>query len=416
MFTVVQTIKMIKEILYMFLIVSFVHKSVSLKEGDFCKLADGSDGICTIITKCNSAKEALQEGILPKACDFIGTSIIACCKDSSPSIPASRIPAFPPPPPPQMITQSCPESTTPKKKVGIVAEKKCKEYAQFAYERRETDTLSIIRTYSNVLECAIDYNKLIVGGTTAGIKEFPHMALIGYQAHPKTPIEWYCGGSIISHNFVLTAAHCFYHNTYGSAKFVRVGITNKTDVSHMQQLEVEKLIHYPEYTGQNYQDIGLLKLVTEIQMNPYARAACLYTEKMIPNVLPIASGWGIMEETGNPTDSLMKVTLEIFPHKDCDKSYERIRNETFSVLNKGIVDDWMICAGSTTKIKDTCRGDSGGPLQIIRNDTKDIKCMYNIIGVTAFGKPCGIASNQPGVYTRVSHYIQWIEDNVWPNE
>lgn len=42
--------------------------------------------------------------------------------------------------------------------------------------------------------------------------------------------------------------------------------------------------------------------------------------------------------------------------------------------------------------------------------------MYSVVGVTSFGKACGLARNAPGVYTRVSTYIKWIEDVVWPEE
>lgn len=42
--------------------------------------------------------------------------------------------------------------------------------------------------------------------------------------------------------------------------------------------------------------------------------------------------------------------------------------------------------------------------------------MYDIIGVTSFGSGCGLSKSHPGVYTRVSYYIKWIEDIVWPEE
>lgn len=56
------------------------------------------------------------------------------------------------------------------------------------------------------------------------------------------------------------------------------------------------------------------------------------------------------------------------------------------------------------------QGDSGGPLQIYHSND-DIECMYDIVGITSFGKAC---SGSPGVYTRVSKYIEWIENIVWP--
>ncbi|XP_018562107.1 transmembrane protease serine 4-like [Anoplophora glabripennis] len=75
----------------------------------------------------------------------------------------------------------------------------------------------------------------------------------------------------------------------------------------------------------------------------------------------------------------------------------------------------MICAGSSIESRDTCKGDSGGPLQVYHDKSQGIRCMYDIVGVTSFGKSCGLAKNLPGVYTRVSAYIKWIEDTVWPN-
>lgn len=74
-------------------------------------------------------------------------------------------------------------------------------------------------------------------------------------------------------------------------------------------------------------------------------------------------------------------------------------------LPKGILYDRQICVGSKKDERDTCRGDSGGPL--IGIDTK------NIIGVTSFGKACGVPG-LPAVYTNVTYYLPWIEGLVWP--
>lgn len=61
------------------------------------------------------------------------------------------------------------------------------------------------------------------------------------------------------------------------------------------------------------------------------------------------------------------------------------------------------------------QGDSGGPLQVIHPNTPQTKCMYDIIGITSFGVVgCGLDKNLPGVYTRVSNYLEWIENTVWP--
>jgi len=86
-----------------------------------------------------------------------------------------------------------------------------------------------------------------------------------------------------------------------------------------------------------------------------------------------------------------------------------IRHNSSTEVPYGITPS-MICAGDSRNwTKDTCQGDSGGPLQIVHPS----ECLFQVIGVTSFGQGCGMI-NIPGVYTRVSHYLSWIEDNVWP--
>lgn len=61
--------------------------------------------------------------------------------------------------------------------------------------------------------------------------------------------------------------------------------------------------------------------------------------------------------------------------------------------------------------------DSGGPLQIDKRNSKgEYTCQMFVIGVTSAGSAaCGL-KNSYGVYTKVSKFIDWIEQNVWPNE
>lgn len=87
-----------------------------------------------------------------------------------------------------------------------------------------------------------------------------------------------------------------------------------------------------------------------------------------------------------------------------------------------------MCAGDPNAIKDTCQvsatrylkfvcdfyyyfqGDSGGPLQVKQNVNG--KNVFFLIGVTSFGRACAVET--PGVYTRISYYLDWIEKIVWP--
>lgn len=69
------------------------------------------------------------------------------------------------------------------------------------------------------------------------------------------------------------------------------------------------------------------------------------------------------------------------------------------------------CAADPNKERDTCKGDSGGPLQIIRRNLD----LSTIVGVISTGLPCGSSWKFPGIYARVAFYIDWIESYVWPN-
>lgn len=91
-------------------------------------------------------------------------------------------------------------------------------------------------------------------------------------------------------------------------------------------------------------------------------------------------------------------------HSICNMTYSRGNRK----LSRGILDDSQFCAGGGKS--DTCQGDQGGPVQIL---VKSPHCMYQIVGITSFGKACFIV---PGVYTRVSYFVPWIEKTVWPSE
>uniref|UniRef100_A0A8D8E290 Serine protease snake n=2 Tax=Culex pipiens TaxID=7175 RepID=A0A8D8E290_CULPI len=102
----------------------------------------------------------------------------------------------------------------------------------------------------------------------------------------------------------------------------------------------------------------------------------------------------------------MKVGLEVLPNDLCRGLYVEERK-----LPQAIADS-QLCARSPVdeQQRDTCRGDSGGPLQVA---LAGHRCLYYLIGITSFGKGCG-APGTAGVYTRVAAYLEWIEGIVWP--
>ncbi|CAL4220019.1 unnamed protein product, partial [Meganyctiphanes norvegica] len=119
-----------------------------------------------------------------------------------------------------------------------------------------------------------------------------------------------------------------------------------------------------------------------------------YDNEDYVNDIVLISGWGtiIPGNTAKP-NTLQAAEVQIFSEDACKKSYGR----RFS--------DNMICAGVETYTKDSCQGDSGGPLVLQEESTN------TLLGITSWGSGCA-QQGYPGVYTKVSNYISWIEDKA----
>lgn len=177
------------------------------------------------------------------------------------------------------------------------------------------------------------------------------------------------------------------------------------------QVEIAEKFPHPQFKrSAKYYDIALLKMQLRVTFNPYLRPACLPERMFYPNEHAVASGWGRTDYRGQTSSVLMKVVLEIFTERECNATYADAART--NQLRFGILPAQQFCAGSHTEKKDTCQGDSGGPLQIAH---PNVNCMYVVMGITSFAKQCGDL-NQPGVYTRVYDFLDWIERVVWPHE
>ncbi|XP_076651153.1 venom protease-like [Halictus rubicundus] len=370
-------------------------------EGEQCVVNNGP-GTCLNLLQCPVVYEEMLKGNPPGAvCGYVGFQQLVCCpsstKPTTTTTERTTSTGKPAGPGPLSVNDR-----------GAVARAKCEEYSRAVYQLVYPQTLAVNRQPVNVSVCAIKSRKLIVGGTKAGPKEFPHMAAVGYNT--TDGVVFSCGGSLISERFVLTAAHCFFSVDWGSAAWVRVGDLNlesTDDKAKPQNVRVIQRIRHPKYQRPSqYHDIGLLKLESAVTFDAWVRPICL------PYSLPdtgnedvaTATGWGKVDwDDDVGSKDMLKVTIKLVDHARCNRSVQDDR-----IVPRGIVDDWQMCAGEPGK--DTCHGDSGGPLVILN---QDYNCMYSLVGITSFGGFCG--SVIPGVYTRVSNYIPWIEKTVWPD-
>uniref|UniRef100_A0A4Y0BK26 Peptidase S1 domain-containing protein n=1 Tax=Anopheles funestus TaxID=62324 RepID=A0A4Y0BK26_ANOFN len=274
-----------------------------------------------------------------------------------------------------------------------IAAKKCNEYR------------NVIATTHKIIHLLIDptpievkvYNctnelKLIVGGEQARKGEFPHQALLGYpKENDPYDYEFVCGGTLISEQHVLTAAHCFSER---DLTVVRLGEYDTSSRSFDElQLKVDRIRRHPRYPrNQPYDDIAIVRLERPVQLSKDIRPACLWDSVDRTTSKFIASGFGrrdFFDTELSPT--LMKVQLDEFPKENCARNFPRLRRG----LRPG-----QLCIGSVKPNKDTCQGDSGGPLQLVTNETT---CTYHIVGITSLGGACAFGKSL-GIYTEVARY------------
>ncbi|XP_041108499.1 plasminogen-like [Polyodon spathula] len=241
-----------------------------------------------------------------------------------------------------------------------------------------------------VLECGYSAVKpkrcfgRIVGGCVSKPYSWPWQISLrtSFNAH-------FCGGTLIASQWVLTAAHCLEKSSRPSAYKVLLGIaTEKADEPSKQERDVERLILGPSGT-----DIALIKLKSPALLNDKVQPACLPEKNyIVPSGTECyVTGWGETKGTGG--DGVLKETgFPILDNKVCNRP---------EYLN-GRVKAHEMCAGNIEGGTDSCQGDSGGPLVCYKARS------FVLQGVTSWGLGCANAM-KPGVYVRVSYFVDWIE-------
>lgn len=228
---------------------------------------------------------------------------------------------------------------------------------------------------------------------------------------------------------VLTAAHCFFmENRTEKAKHVLVTLgahdlrDNNTHTEYYPVQMEHVVIHegYDQSPGSSDKsdDLALIFLYDNRhvsdqtfvsdhwqlspvlwQTNPWVRPVCLPANSSDSYVgsYAVATGWGKTREVGDLSPVLREVSLRVISYRECAESYD-VRS----------VGPRVVCAEAEgERGSDTCGGDSGGPLVV----SPDSDGRYTLIGVTSWGKGCGL-KDKPGVYSSVAAHLSWIQTTL----
>ncbi|MCA9211705.1 MAG: trypsin-like serine protease [Planctomycetales bacterium] len=207
-----------------------------------------------------------------------------------------------------------------------------------------------------------------------------------------------CGATLIAPDAIVTAAHCVQSDPLSSLR-ATIGRTDlRTNVGEVVGIH-DAFVH-PDFDASTFEaDIAVLRLDVPSSFNSVGVVRAHQTSLTVPGTTATAFGWGAIEESlfAQPVDILKQVDLPI------------VSNETANSPegHAGDVTDRMLAAGEPGK--DTCSGDSGGPLFV-----KDADGDFLLAGITSWGDGCGM-ENLPGIYTRVSSFDDWLQPFLLPS-
>lgn len=247
----------------------------------------------------------------------------------------------------------------------------------------------------------------IIGGEKGVRGAYPW--LVSFQWKRRLVNQHNCGGTIISPDWIVTAAHCIFgqDGKYPAQFRIVAGEYSLTSEEGSEQVRdvIRIFMHHGYDEDSSKNDIAVLKLSSPLSFNEFVQPACLpkqsQSELYKVGAKGFISGWGSITPSSGILDKRPKEMPDIFkaaeiPIMDFDvcNSAGHLRNMMFP---------GMFCAGYEVGGVDSCQGDSGGPFV-----SADSQGKMTLIGVTSWGIGCGQA-RKPGVYAKVVDYVPWIQ-------
>ncbi|KAH0624897.1 hypothetical protein JD844_032792 [Phrynosoma platyrhinos] len=231
----------------------------------------------------------------------------------------------------------------------------------------------------------------IVGGSDAQEGAWPWVISLDFNARPT------CGGSLVSNEWLVSAAHCVYGRNLKPSQWKAVlGMHNNLNLSNPQTVirEIDEIIINPHYNKRTKDsDIALIHLQFRVNYTDYIQPIC-FPEKnktFFPGTNCFIAGWGKTTHQGSVANILQEAEVPLIAHNKCQQ-----------LMPEYTITENMLCAGYDEGGIDSCQGDSGGPLMCQENEK------WLLAGVTSFGYQCGLP-HRPGIYVNVSKYVDWLK-------
>ncbi|XP_044153093.1 trypsin-like [Bufo gargarizans] len=230
---------------------------------------------------------------------------------------------------------------------------------------------------------AFEDDDKIVGGYTCSAYSVPYAVSLNSGYH-------FCGGTLITSLWVISAAHC-----YKASMQVRLGEHNIFSSEGTEQfINSARVIRHGSYNSRTLDnDIMLIKLASPATLNSYVKTVGLPGGCAASGTSCLISGWGNTLSSGTNMPSLLQcLNAPILTAAQCSSAYP------------GEITTNMICVGYMAGGQDSCQGDSGGP----------VVCNGQLQGIVSWGYGCALR-NYPGVYTKVCNYNSWISSTMAAN-
>ncbi len=273
---------------------------------------------------------------------------------------------------------------------------------------RTTPTLRQLVTLLSVFvlvltaTAASAYQTRIIGGQASLESAWP--SVVRLELSLPDGRKRLCSGNLISSQWVMTAAHCFHNKAHQQVIFAGdveayPGLHRLSQKKTHTSRVVQNIFIHPQFAlnAPFDFDFALIELSNPVELP----VSTLLVNPPEVDELTTVLGWGVQKlnsGTNNPlgtslAKTLQEVDVPIVSNQQCQNAMGTSIRES------------MTCAGYPQGGKDSCNGDSGSPMMVLRDG------QYTQVGIVSYGIGCA-QPNRYGVYARIEFALPWINELV----